>query len=111
MNRIIVPLDGSDLAEHALGLAGMFARSYDAQIELIHVLEDPVAFDLMPGLVVPDRADAERYLQRVSERLPDELPVKTYVIRGEPVRELLEVAEMDDSSMIVMSTHGRGGLA
>jgi nucleotide-binding universal stress UspA family protein len=110
MNRIIVPLDGSMLAERALGLAGMFARSYNARIELIHVLEEPIAFDLMPGMLVTERADVERYLQRVVEQLPADLSVTSYVIRGEPVHELLELTISDTDSMFVMSTHGRGGL-
>lgn len=109
MQSIIVPLDGSELSERALGLAEVFARSYGASIDLIHVLEDPIAFDLMPSGIVVNRADVEQYLQRVADRMPDDIPVMSAVIRGEPVKEILKLAQRTKAAMLVMATHGRGG--
>jgi nucleotide-binding universal stress UspA family protein len=110
MHKIIVPLDGSELSERAIGLGGAFARASAGRLELVHVLEEPIAFDLLPSLVIPDRSAAERYLQRVAERLSSDLEVTSYVIRGQPVSELLKLTHDDPEAVLVMSTHGRGGL-
>lgn len=110
MNRIIVPLDGSDLSERAIDLGESFARAYAGRLELVHILEEPIAFDLQPGLLAPNRLAAERYLQRIAERAARDLDVTSYVLRGQSVSELLKLTKDEPDTMIVISTHGRGGL-
>ncbi len=110
MNAIIVPLDGSELSERAIGLGVAFARAYDAQLALVHVLEEPVALDLLPSLVIPDRGAAEAYLRRLAGTMPDGVEVSTSVVRGNPVDTLLDLTDDNPESLLVMSTHGRSGL-
>ena len=110
MDRIIVPLDGSELSERALGLGVALAEAYGGQLELVHVVDEPLAYTLMPGLAIPDPLSAERYLQRVAGHLREGLHVTTNVIHGEPVTALLDLTRDAPNTMIVMSTQGRGGL-
>lgn len=110
MNRIIVPLDGSDLSERAVDLGESFARAYGGRLELIHILEEPIAINLQPGLLASNRLAAEQYLQHIAEHRSKELDISSYVFRGQSVRELLKLAGDEPETMIVMSTHGRGGL-
>jgi nucleotide-binding universal stress UspA family protein len=110
MNRVIIPLDGSELSECALGLGEALARSYNATLELTTVLTEPVLLDLMPSLLLPDRPAAEQYLQRVVSRVAGGIETYTYVVRGNPSDELLRLTRGLTDAMFVMSTHGRGGL-
>jgi len=110
MNAVIVPLDGSELSERAIGLGVAFAQAYDAELCLLHVLEEPIALDLLPSLVIPDRGAAEAYLRELADGLPADLKVSTSVVRGNAVDTLLDLTEENPESMLVMSTHGRSGL-
>jgi nucleotide-binding universal stress UspA family protein len=110
MKRIIVPLDGSELSERAIGLGQALARAYGAALELTTVLAEPVLLDLLPSLLLPDRSAAERYLVKVAEGLPDDVEKYTYVIRGNPADELMRLTNGQTDVTLVMSTHGRGGL-
>jgi nucleotide-binding universal stress UspA family protein len=110
MNAIIVPLDGSELSERAIGLGVAFAQAYDARLALVHVLEEPVALDLLPSLVIPDRDAAEAYLRRLAGTMPDDVEVSISVVRGNPVDTLLDLTDDNPESLLVMSTHGRSGL-
>jgi nucleotide-binding universal stress UspA family protein len=107
---MIVPLDGSELSERAIPIAASLARSLNGELLLIHVLEEPIAFDMVPSLILPDRTEAERYLKRVFATLPPAPQASVMVIRGNPTEELLRLAEETPDTIIVMSTHGRGGL-
>lgn len=110
IKRVIVPLDGSELSESAISLGQLFARVYGAALEITTVLTEPVMLDLMPTLLTPDRDDAERYVKSIEEQLPDDLETYSYVLRGNPAEELLRLTRGASDAMIVMSTHGRGGL-
>ena len=118
-SRIIVPLDGSELAEQALPYAQLVARSLSASIELIQ------AFDILPpGLMgegsqfVVDqmlagaRDRAESYLYGTRLRLEAEgNSVSTTAMRSSPAEAIVAQASIDPSALVVMSTHGRGGIA
>lgn len=107
--RIIVPLDGSELAEHALPLAESLAQAQGGILELVHILEEPVMLDLLPSLAIPNRLAAEQYLRSVAARI-DATDVRTFTVRGNPAEELIRATNGDPDTIIVMSTHGRGGL-
>lgn len=99
--RVLVPLDGSELAEKALPLAVELAAEWYAPIDLVLV-------------VPPVRADAElapmkEYLTRVGNALGSE--VQTHVLVGDPVTELTAFTRGAEVTDIVMSTHGRTGLS
>ncbi|MEX2314983.1 MAG: universal stress protein [Thermomicrobiales bacterium] len=110
MNTVIVPLDGSDLSARALGLGEVFAQAMGARLALVHVLEEPIVFDLVPSLLIPDRMAAEAYLRRVATEVTSGAEVSTYVVRGNPVDALIALTRDEPESMLVMTTHGRSGL-
>lgn len=110
MYTVIVPLDGSELAERAIGLGRMLAQALDGTLELVTVIEEPVLLDFMPTLMMPEREHAEHYLATVAERLLPGIPVQTTALRGSPVDEILAHAARRPNPIVAMSTHGRGGL-
>lgn len=119
-SKIIVPLDGSELSEQALPYAQLVARSLSAPIELVQ------AFDVLPSRVLGAQANlevsgrlersalrrAQDYLSPVAEKLTAAgHSVSFTALRGAPAEVVVSVASSDPSALVVMSTHGRGGIA
>lgn len=120
IRRIIVPLDGSKLAEHALPRATELALHADATISLVQVLDLPSGaaygeFGLAPDMdfdaVEQSRDDARSYLDSVASLLRSNCVRATWEVRvGGTVREIARAATTTGADLIVMSTHGRTGL-
>lgn len=118
INRILVPLDGSELAEAALDPALALARAAHARVVLLRV-EPWGAMAGAPELIsyAGSTADIERevtdalytYLHGVKERLGDDVPVEIVAERGVPGQVLIDYAHRPDVDLVVMATHGRGG--
>ncbi|HUZ01864.1 MAG TPA: universal stress protein [Thermomicrobiaceae bacterium] len=124
--RIVVPLDGSSLGEQALLPAVELTRRSAATLELVRVAEtyrDELP-DLPPSMltspsyrdIVAQFAALEReagaYLDGIADRLAaDEVAATTEVLSGDPARQLLAYAERESPDLVVMTSHGRGGLA
>lgn len=123
---VIVPLDGSELAEEALPVAEAFAREYDCTLVLVRVVPRLTLLGggaETLGLEREAQADAERealhYLRRMRHHLTHRarteddarpLTVQTMLRTGDPAHELLELAASHPDSLLVMSTHGRGAV-
>lgn len=115
--RLLVPLDGSHRAESVLPTAARIARAYDAEMLLVHVIQEPV-----PSLVLHATEDlalahelavrlelaGNRYLERLRDRFTHErTTVRTLVVRRANERQaLLEVSETEQIDLIVLSAHG-----
>lgn len=117
--KILVPLDGSDLADGILSHVQELARLHGAQIVLAHVLVSPV-HDLLltgPKLAHVSRQTAEQirpearlHLERAAERLGQAgLDVTTVIQEGLVADTILEIAVRHSTDLIVLSTHGHGG--
>jgi nucleotide-binding universal stress UspA family protein len=115
---ILVPLDGSELAEDALRSAERLADLPGARLHLLHVIE-PARYPLAgEGYVyVPfddeaERADAQAYLDDLVIRLErGGIPATSQVAMGMPTTVIPRVAGECGADVIAMATHGRGGLA
>ena len=106
MQRIIIPLDGSELDDQAVGLGERMAEVFGGTIELVHVLTaTPVLAN-----TVSDPVSMNRYLSSVAARLSTRFPVRTSVLEGDPTEELLALTAHTPDTMVVMATHGWGGL-
>jgi nucleotide-binding universal stress UspA family protein len=104
MTAILVPLDGSPLAEHALPVASVLARAGQARIVLAYARWAANATD-------PRAPD----LEAIAEKLrADGLTVETHTRHLPSTEEagatLLAAAEEVGATLIVMATHGHGGL-
>jgi nucleotide-binding universal stress UspA family protein len=113
VNKILVPLDGSSIAEAALPTAIELARANPGAA--ITLLRAAHAASMVPGdaisLEVMVVREAEEYLDAVARRLaPLGLRVKTSVWYGPPAASIVEAAEAGKVDLIVMNSHGRSGL-
>jgi nucleotide-binding universal stress UspA family protein len=113
LNKILVPLDGSMLAETALSAARDLADKDGATICLVRAAEAHAlpGTDAVNAQVTAIR-DAEEYLAAVVRRLADKgmHRVETHVWYGPAAAAIVEAAAAQKPSLIVMSTHGRSGL-
>lgn len=111
--RILVPLDGSPMAEMILPQIGRILNREDAEILLLRVIDVPDA----PGLVVGDAIryreedEATRYVHDLALRLGTKAAkVHARIAHGHPAEVILETAKTEGATMIAMTTHGRSGL-
>lgn len=120
-SKILVPLDGSEVAERALPTAMKLARKGQGDVTLLRVpWVHPVSVDTYSGgtsWLYPDQAeertfeDAVAYLEDVRERWAAEnIAVHTKVVRGDPASVILDTATSLDVDLICMTTHGYSGL-
>jgi nucleotide-binding universal stress UspA family protein len=115
--RIVVPLDGSRLAESALPLAAALAVQQDLPLEIVRVVTPVIPAPGVEAATLEDaegaasrHQEAEEYLTRTGRRLSEELrqPVSIAVLRGWAVEAIAMHAA--GAGLVVMTTHGRGGL-
>ncbi len=113
--RILIPLDGSKRAEAALPHALEVAHGAEAQLVLVgvsvvflgHALENDEK-----SVIEPDLKSIESYLGEQAAWMRNQgLDVTTTVRRGDPGREILAAAEEEKADLILMTSHGRTGLA
>jgi nucleotide-binding universal stress UspA family protein len=128
--RILVPLDGSSLAERALPHAEQFARIFGAGIVLLRVLE-VTSHDENPDPINPlnwqiRKAEADMYMRGIAARVRQHLHTVAentgeetesgsrveYAIReGRAAENIIDFAHTEDIDLLVISSHGSGGLS
>lgn len=115
--RVLVPLDGSAVAEGVLPLLESIAGPLDLDVTLLRVLQ-PLPPEIIEGtrhIVVENIAErfdeARRYLATIATALEATgVRVTIDVRRGEPVAEILEGVRSAKADLVAMTTHGRSGL-
>ena len=121
ISRVLVPVDFSRHSEVALRYATALASRLGASVDLLHVVEDPIAAGAWSGeLAVHNLSDLRRHLIEDGERQIERLrasgpvpnvPLVTSVRMGQPADAITEYAKAFDVNLIVMGTHGHSGLA
>ena len=121
LSEILLPLDGSPLAEAALEPAAALAQLWDAEISLVQIVQ-PVAMTTDPPLAFPTEIDdqltairreaAQDYLRDVAERLREQGVRASGVafLGGGVADTLLHLARPERVGLLAMATHGRGGI-
>jgi nucleotide-binding universal stress UspA family protein len=117
--HILVPLDGSTLAERALPHALEIARFSEAALHLLRValgqtyVASKGGAELYPVEVLQqDREEAEGYLEGIrSECQAKGAAASAQVLAGPVAESIVDFATANHIDLIVMSTHGRSGLS
>ncbi len=115
--KILIPLDGSELAEKAISHAADLAKCTGAEIELLRVaqlflpnyyFEAPIDAE---DLIQRDRAEATAYIAKLTGELTAQgLRVTSSIGQGPVADVIVDYAESTGADLIVMSTHGRAGV-
>ncbi len=112
LENILIPLDGSALAEQVLEPALDLARLMEARCSLLRIVDlGSSSGGRGPG-EIPEQGQAEAYLERVAARLRAQgLQVGTrVVVARHTAGAILEEAQAQGSDLIALATHGRSGL-
>jgi nucleotide-binding universal stress UspA family protein len=119
--RIMVPLDGSELAECVLPHAEAIAKSCQATVELVRVIE-PIEIPTRGGIALSaeelkqidlhSKRDAKSYLKKVAGQLNQAgIKVRTKVLTGKVAESLADYIHKSNFDLIIMATHGRSGIS
>lgn len=115
-NPVLVPLDGSLLAECSLSHMLAIVRSFDADVTLLHMLEkkesdtSPHALDLLNWQI--KKTEASLYLEKVKARFQDsDIRVQAIVQEGLIADGITEYAQEHGIQLIILSSHGYSGAA
>ena len=117
--NILLPLDGSGFSEHALPAALDLTRRLQGRLHLVHVHEPPAALPPQGGLLVEAelgralRDREEQYLRDLAARCVAEAGVtpRTELLEGPVATALAGYSHDAGIDLVVMTTHGRGGIS
>lgn len=124
IKHILFATDESENAHHAFSYVECFARQFDAKVTLLHVVQefrDMVVFDF--GIERSVAAEKwftvnNEYFQEIKKNFKDfveqhykqEVIDEVIVVKGNPVKQILLAAKDKKCDLIVMGSHGKGGL-
>jgi universal stress protein A len=121
ITRILVPTDFSETSDAALRYARTLAETFSASLHLVHAFEDPYAAGALApevyGAVPQELRDSALQLaatnldERLSTADRDRFRGTTAVVMGAPAAAIVKYATDHGIDLIVMGTHGRGGVA
>jgi nucleotide-binding universal stress UspA family protein len=120
LHHILVPTDFSNHSHTAVKYAVALADKFGAEITLLHVVQNfalflPDTVTAGPPILPPPEqltAAVTAALQRIiEENKLQHLTTHTEVREGTPYHEIISLAKEKDIDLIIMGTHGRGGLA
>jgi nucleotide-binding universal stress UspA family protein len=112
--RILVAIDGSEFAAHALDVAESLATAVNAQIGLVHVI-DPKLVGSEVGIPAEQqwallRRDGRTILDAARSAIPGHPHPWEFLREGTPWKEIIDSAAEWHADVIVVGTHGRTGL-
>ena len=118
VNNILVPIDFSNYSEKALAYASEIAQSYNAQLQLLHIIEETMhpafsvtgkssIFDLVPGIKDDSKKRTEKMLNKF---VSDKVKSKVFIQGGRAANDIIKFAKENSTDLIVIATHGLTGL-
>jgi nucleotide-binding universal stress UspA family protein len=113
-DRIPIPIDGSKAAKNAIPYALDAAKTYDAALYTVSVVDTNHADDdeKREAMYKEFEKESKAVVEEVIERAERE-EIRTTagtIVEGKPHRAILHYADERDIDLIVMGTHGRGGI-
>ncbi len=123
--KILVPVDFSELSPAVIQAAVDIGEVRNAEVDLLHVAEilshygdgyTPFGYGQTTIASMQDkqmedaRTKIESRLEDMARKIPTRVKVKTTVLWGNPLKEIVQAAESGNFDLIVMATHGRKGM-
>jgi len=118
IKKILVPIDFSDYSKKALQYTVKLAKSFNAELFLVYVIE-PMVYpaDLSMGqMVIPqsevnlsEKANTELE-ELATNEIGDSLKYNIFIKTGKPFMEIIETATEVDADLIIIATHGHTGV-
>lgn len=120
IHKILVPVDFSAQSKQAVASARELAEKFSSSLILLHVIQDlavllPEGMVGLPPVMPPIEQITEAVENHmkllIAEQNLQHLPVQVEIRQGSPAAEIVAYAREKQMDLIVMGTHGRGGLA
>jgi len=113
--RILVAVDASPVAARASDVATDLARSLGAEVALLHAIDPSLGVAPQGGasaaeLIALAAEEGKRLLARFSQRAALQPPPLEFVPVGKPAGEIVKAAKEWPADLIVIGSHGRGGV-
>jgi nucleotide-binding universal stress UspA family protein len=114
--HILVPLDGSTLAERVFPHVIALAKAFNSRVTLLRVVYRQEQTNAH-GMVNPidwqmRKSEAEAYLESVKEQLMEaDIDSEIHLEEGKPAKQIIQYARREDVELIVLSSHGESGLS
>ena len=114
--RILVALDGSPVAAHAADVGIDLAQSLGGEVALIHVVDPAQNWAPESGVPAAEliklaEQDGKRLLAEFRPRATLQMPPLEFVQVGKPTSEIMKAAKDWPADIIVIGSHGRGGIS
>ncbi len=118
ISRIVVPIDFSDHSKQAFRYAIDFAKTFNAELLLVYVVEPvvyPADFSFgqvaLPSMEMELHKRGKQQLDALIEKeVPADLRARSIVRAGKPFVEIIHVAQEEEADLIIIATHGHSGL-
>ena len=113
--RILVAVDNEPIAAHAADIGAELARLAGAEMAFIHVI-DPALVNAADTGIQPDvfvasaKEEAKKLIDDFRKRLPQQVTALEFVQIGIPLTEIVNAAKDWPADLIVIGSHGRGGI-
>lgn len=107
LRRILLCTDFSDCAQRALSYACSLAAEYNAQLTLLHVFEDVGSQKFLPEQTATAVTDLEKLVPADTHNW---CTVKTLVRTGKPYQEIVQLAQEEQSDLVILGVRGRNAL-
>jgi nucleotide-binding universal stress UspA family protein len=121
MKTIVAAVDFSNATPGVLATAGKLAKTFGAQLHLIHIIEPqvpftaygftPEEFPAMPLYDTQVRTRAEKKLEELRQELGDVPGVNTQLVDGSPLHATIDYVEQAGADLVVLGSHGHGVVA
>lgn len=116
LKKILVPVDFSKCSRKALQYAIPFARQFQAELTLLHVIPPVVVLQTpdvgtAQGFIQESTEAAQQGLAELGRSIGDGILTKTLIRNGSPHVEIIDAARELEMDLIILSTHGHTGLS
>lgn len=118
LERILMPTDFSSSSENAMRYAVSFAKEYNAELIVLHVVQEPhrlrrvtqkSAEEKIDKIIAAEIGVVKKAMEQFVKDFGEEFKVKKLIKSGIPVVEIVESAKEENVDLIVMGTHGQTG--
>lgn len=116
MKKILIPVDGSEHSDRALEEGKKLAQAFSGEIIILNVVKGFKDHHIHEGLDVYQLSkdffeeESNKIINHSKEKLKEfDGVVKTFIVEGEPPEEIINLAEKEDVSLIVMGSRGLSG--
>ncbi len=116
LEHILLPLDGSKMAECILPHAVTLAKTFESKVTLLRVVYSDTSenqhLNVNPIAWQMRKSEATSYLEKIQKQLEDvDVESEIQILEGKPAQQIIEYSRSIDAQMVILSSHGSSGIS